>query len=512
MSETEPTAGPPSSAAPPPGPGSPDGARAVASRGLAVEPETIPLRRGRGAIALHATGFRHPGHLAREHFTPYADVTHLVSTSRGVRVGTLRSVFVLSRSLFGSAALAERLERALIERVAALPNGPLRLARFAELDQRAHRGGRALACGIFALLCIVIFAYEAAAPAGAVALAGMFSRTLVLHGEPWRVVTGNLLHASAFHLATNVLVIGVIGALVERPIGTARTILVIAAAAIASMGIGLFVGYEQAIGASGVASGLVGAALQLELRHAPALPAQWRLPRRILVLAILLEAALSFSMPFVAGAAHAAGFVAGYLACAVVAGSGLRGERAATWLRIADAALVGALGLSVGIAASELAGAGNVVVRRAERLLAVPEVDPQLLNNTAWTLATEGDPPADQLLVAERLAERAVRETGRADPNILDTLAEVRFQRGDAEGAVETIDEAIALAPSVRYFREQRKRFTGERAAGDRPAPPDDDALTPGEEGPGPDGPGERDPDAPGRDDAFPEDDSTLSV
>ena len=34
------------------------------------------------------------------------------------------------------------------------------------------------------------------------------------------------------------------------------------------------------------------------------------------------------------------------------------------------------------------------------------------------------------------------------------------------------IDEAIRLAPHERYFLEQRRRFTGERAADDRPDPP----------------------------------------
>ena len=43
---------------------------------------------------------------------------------------------------------------------------------------------------------------------------------------------------------------------------------------------------------------------------------------------------------------------------------------------------------------------------------------------------------------------------------------------GDRVGAVLTIDEAIRLAPQERYFFEQRRRFTGERAAEDRPEPP----------------------------------------
>jgi hypothetical protein len=76
--------------------------------------------------------------------------------------------------------------------------------------------------------------------------------------------------------------------------------------------------------------------------------------------------------------------------------------------------------------------------------------------------------------VALQLAERAVEETGRGDPNILDTLAEAYFVAGRPETAIATIDEAISLAPRVGYFREQRRRFTGERESEDRPDPPAD--------------------------------------
>jgi hypothetical protein len=76
--------------------------------------------------------------------------------------------------------------------------------------------------------------------------------------------------------------------------------------------------------------------------------------------------------------------------------------------------------------------------------------------------------------VALQLADRAVEETGRGDPNILDTLAEAYFVAGRREAAIATIDEAISLAPGVGYFREQRRRFTGERASEDRPDPPAD--------------------------------------
>ena len=53
-----------------------------------------------------------------------------------------------------------------------------------------------------------------------------------------------------------------------------------------------------------------------------------------------------------------------------------------------------------------------------------------------------------------------------------DTLAEVQFQLGHPERALVIIDEAIAREPDQAYYREQRRRFLGERGRDDRPDAP----------------------------------------
>jgi hypothetical protein len=65
----------------------------------------------------------------------------------------------------------------------------------------------------------------------------------------------------------------------------------------------------------------------------------------------------------------------------------------------------------------------------------------------------------------------------------------LQFLLGESELAVQTIDEAIALTPGEdgNYYREQRRRFTGERDADDRPEPaspwgPLFDSLAPSED------------------------------
>jgi hypothetical protein len=93
-------------------------------------------------------------------------------------------------------------------------------------------------------------------------------------------------------------------------------------------------------------------------------------------------------------------------------------------------------------------------------------------NAAAWFIATDSGASPLGLELAVALADRAVVSTGAMNPGILDTLAEALFQSGNRLGALLTIDEAIRLMPNEVYFIEQRRRFTGERPADDRPPPP----------------------------------------
>jgi hypothetical protein len=192
----------------------------------------------------------------------------------------------------------------------------------------------------------------------------------------------------------------------------------------------------------------------------------------LLVVAVVLQAVLDQVVPFIAAAAHLGGLAGGYLVMPFAARGALEGEPPRRGQRYA------ALALAVVVLAS-LFSAGQLLRREpgalasyGRHLLDWPRVSARGLNDLAWRMVTESDPDADDLRVAVALAERAVEQTGRLDPNVLDTLAEVLFAAGDDASAVAVIDEAILLVGSERYFHEQRRRFTGERAADDRPDPP----------------------------------------
>jgi membrane associated rhomboid family serine protease len=443
------------------------------SEGLSSEVETFPLVRGRVPVALHATGFRHPGGFfaGGERFTSYADVTQWVITVRGLRVATPKGVFLLRRDAFADGNGPEALVRALYARILARPGGALQLARMQRLNRwMLGPNPRWLSRGV-ALACVLVFALQEFYFPW-IELAGVFSRELVALGEWWRLVTANFLHAFLLHLVLNAICLLGLGLLAERSLGSGRAALVMAGSGLGAMGGSYLAGYQWAVGASGIVAGLVGSLIWLELRRPEQLPAIWRIPRQLFIGAVVGEAFVLLFVPHVAHAAHLGGIVSGALLTAAVAPPELGPGSSPRWLPPACAATAVAVGVAALAAVWPLLAPNSPVVeRRAAHLLAVEGV-PLHLNNVAWTIVTGPAPGPGMVDVALQLAERAVEETGRGDPNILDTLAEAYFVAGRHEAAIDTIDEAISLAPGVVYFREQRRRFTGERASEDRPDPP----------------------------------------
>ena len=446
---------------------------------LAPEIQVFPLRPGRGTVALHATGFRAPSPRwpFTERFTAYADLTHLQLGARSLRIGARNGVQILQRSHFTDPHAPEALVRALLERMMREPTGPAQLARMAELEETARHPAPLRATWLAILLCVAVFAAEAVL-GPVLHHAGFMNPELVQRGEPWRLVTANFLHASLAHLVLNSIGLLVFGALVERPLGALRTVFILGLSGLSAMATAWIAGYDELVGASGMVAGLAGAALWLELRRPERLPAIWRVPRRLLIGVFLAQALLDHLLPFVAGLAHVGGFAAGVLAAALCAGPRLRREPLRPSLAVATA-------LVVAIAAASLVSAARFLVApaaweaHAARLLALDRPPALLMNDAAWLIAISPAPSRKALDEALELAARAARATGHRDPNVLDTLAEAQFRGGDAPAALATIDEAIALAPDQAYFREQRRRFAGQRAADDRPAPPAEEEPVP---------------------------------
>jgi Flp pilus assembly protein TadD len=119
--------------------------------------------------------------------------------------------------------------------------------------------------------------------------------------------------------------------------------------------------------------------------------------------------------------------------------------------------------------AEEYAARGDSTLARREqelvgqtltRVLARGTRDAGLLNGLAWTTALAGV-NLDQSLAAATLAA----EIEPRNPEILDTLAEVHFRRGEVDQAITAGERALALDPNSTYLQEQLVRF---RAGRDR--------------------------------------------
>ena len=442
-------------------------------------PASFPLRSRGAALQLGREGLCRVlrGGDRAVGFVPYREIVHFDATRLGLWLATRDSSRVLRRSRFRDVEAPEAAARVLGARIAQLPGGLEQLARIQAVDRLARAPARRLAARAVAVLCVLTFGLQLLDPF--VDRVGAYVPGLVWQGELWRVVTANFLHGALLlplHLGLNLLCILGFGSLVERPLGPARTLLIMAASAVGAMAGCHVAGYREVIGASGIALGLAGAVLYLELRWSERLPAQWRLPRRLFVTVLVRQGAVDASLPVVAQAAHLGGFAAGFVAAHLVATSALPGgvERGAAGfaIKLAVVSVVAAMVLAGASAAALLMRDAGALERHAERLLGVRESLPLRFNEAAWRMVTESQPGPKGLALAVELAERAVAETERLDPDILDTLSEALFAAGDRPAALAVIDEAIAITGGESYYVEQRRRFTGERAPDDRPSPP----------------------------------------
>jgi membrane associated rhomboid family serine protease len=432
----------------------------------------------RGEVVLEPEGVRHPltSRGRGQAFTRYADFTHVALTPRYVWLASRRCLSVLPRDQFDAAAAPEALVRAILARVAELPGGAEQLARMAEVDRLGRRPARTPATWGLFLGCLATWGVQLAIEPKATLVAS-FSSRLFLHGDWWRPITASFLHGFPLHLVFNLVGVWVLGRLVERALGTARTVCLMMLAAIGAMVPTAWLEQANVVGASGVVLGLAGAVVWLELRWRHRLPAWWRFPsalRWVVIAALAADLVSGFFLPFIAASAHLGGFAMGLLAAAATTRDG-PGAPAPVSGRLAAGALTAAVALAFGAAGLELARHEDYVAHHATRIGTLAGIPVEELNNVAWFIATAADATPAQLDAALVLARKAVSETGGRETTMLDTLAEVQFQLGREQEAVVTIDRAIAGegdACHLRYYLEQRRRFTGERDPDDRPEDP----------------------------------------
>ena len=404
---------------------------------------------------------------------PYRDITHFAAARYGFWLGTRKDIMSFRRGRFRDDDGPERLTECLSRAIARQPFGLEQLARVSQVHGFARRPAPQRVARWFSFFCIVVYLVQYRDPF--VEQIAALNPLLIDAGQFWRIVSANFLHGVStvpLHLILNLLGLLGLSLLVERPLGPLRTGVVMGASGFVAMLSSYAASQNPVMGASGIVMGLAGAALCLELNHSDRLPVWWRVPRRPFIALLLMEGFMGFTLPFVAGEAHLGGFVAGYCTTRLLAGKAVMLHPAGPWVRRF------AWGIA-GLTALALVNVGTLVLRESHaledyawQLLAVSEMGASSDNEIAWRMATESDANVEQLLAALELAERAADRTEYSDPTILDTLAEVLFVRGDRDGALRIIDEAIRITRGEDYYVQQRRRYVGERAFDDRPAPP----------------------------------------
>jgi thiol-disulfide isomerase/thioredoxin len=84
--------------------------------------------------------------------------------------------------------------------------------------------------------------------------------------------------------------------------------------------------------------------------------------------------------------------------------------------------------------------------KMADRISEANKDDVELQNDLAWHIATSPSLEQHDLTVAETIALRGDKTAKSKDPNVLDTLARIKFMRGKKEEAIQLQQKAIDLA------------------------------------------------------------------
>jgi membrane associated rhomboid family serine protease len=192
----------------------------------------------------------------------------------------------------------------------------------------AWGGGRAPVTFVLIALNVIVFIAEIARGGGAASVEGGGNLIndygllgpAVANGEAYRVVTAGFLHAGPLHLLFNMFALYVLGTLLEPAIGTARFLAIYVVGLLAgSFGALLLSPDTLTVGASGAIYGIFAAAFLIARgRGLGGVSSE-------IGLWLILNLALTFSIPGISIGGHLGGMVGGALAALAV----LAGERQA---------------------------------------------------------------------------------------------------------------------------------------------------------------------------------------
>jgi len=315
--------------------------------------------------------------------------------------------------------------------------------------------------------------------------------SLIAHGEYWRLVTANFLHASWKHLILNLLGLYVVGRMIEGFYGPARMFAIFILSAVGGVAASYLLTPGVSLGASTGVLGLMGALVWHNWRYRDHLPAQVNYIYPVLLTLVAFQFVIDQLQPEVDSFAHIGGFFAG-IGVAMLLESRVTGEGQSErdWLplptALATAAgllIYGGVGLALALPRALpllRAGSSRNGLEQTELIRGVVAERPYF---------TEARLQFALMISQLGRTDEAIREYRTAihtDPTISDThfdmtvrdqlvrsslaVAFALGQSGRSDIAVATYQKALQLDPSPKvaaHVRNDYAWFLVDRIAGD---------------------------------------------
>lgn len=329
-------------------------------------------------------------------------------------IGTALGNFVFPLKSFEQGDDAPRLERAIRERIQALPDGDARVLAF---DQKGAQAGATFAHPIRATIGVVailggIFLLQqfggAFDQAFSIVRFGASARLLVLDGQWYRLFTGSLLHGSLIHVLLNGLAIHALGGAIERLYGSRNFLLIYLVAAVFGTGLSVLSNRaELSVGASTAAFGLLGAYAFTAYRYRDRMPTGFRPALRWWIFVIGINVAISLWIQVIDFQAHLGGFLGGVVVAALLLEGDptlpIRGFRP-LWSRIVLPLVIAAHLVAVGLAVNGYARGEQDENRIIAEHLEKRRGSSDSLNFLAWMIAVEPNSSKERLQMARTAA------------------------------------------------------------------------------------------------------------
>lgn len=389
-------------------------------------------------------------------------------TVQGLVIEADRQDFWLDRKSFLPPESFDELLSKLNAQIRALPDGEARHEAMAERARVSNEtfSRPANVTRVILGLLIAIFAleYQMGALDKPFALVGLGANAPVLifeHGQWFRLISGNFLHANLLHIGLNGLAILNLGTAIERMVGSARLLLVYMSAAIGGAIVSALAGAgSHSVGASTAVFGLLGAFGLITWRFSDRMPVGLRQTRVWWIQVLGLNAALPLMIPQIDGGAHAGGFFAGVLFAALAVP-----KKARLPIRTTRGAPL-AIALTIALCGFGLVG---TLLRypqaRADISLVIEahlknEKDPLTLNFFAWETAI--DPAADpEALGRAKAAAQRARDLSKGGLEMTDTLATIHFRLAQFPEAIDLEENVLRRANDgyQQVYASQLGRF-----------------------------------------------------